>query len=81
MGSGKNTKYNNIITTISSWPPEEKILLLQDILKSLKTEWPHRPARQNTLETALGLLVGNEPAPTDEEVKKWLTEHRLEKYS
>ena len=56
-------------------------MLLQDILKSLKTEWPHRPARQNTLETALGLLVGNEPGPTDEEVKKWLTEHRLEKYS
>ncbi len=56
-------------------------MLLQDILKSLKTEWIRRTPRQKTLETALGLLARKGPAPTDEEVKKWLEEHRLQKYN
>lgn len=81
MDSGKTVKYENILTIINHWSPAQRLLLLQDILKSLNTEWIRRTPRQKTLETALGLLARKGPAPTDEQVKKWLEEHRLQKYN
>ncbi|MBA7654254.1 hypothetical protein ES703_62130 [subsurface metagenome] len=81
MDSGETSKYENILTIINHWSPEQRRLLLQDILESLKKEWIHRAPRQKTLETALGLLARKGPAPTDEEVKKWLEDHRFQKYS
>ncbi len=81
MDSGKAIKYEKIHTIINHWPPEQRLLFLQDILASLKTGWIRRALRQKTLETVLGLLARKGPAPTDEEVKKWFGNHRLQKYS
>jgi hypothetical protein len=37
--------------------------------------------KRNTLDRALGLAkVPGQPAPTDEEVDRWLDERRMEKY-
>ncbi len=81
MESGKTVKYENILTIINHCSPAQRLLLLQDILKNLNTEWIRRTPRQKTLETALGLLASKGAAPTDEQVKKWLEEHRLQKYN
>jgi Arc/MetJ-type ribon-helix-helix transcriptional regulator len=37
-------------------------------------------ALQATVSTASGLLATNQPAPNDEEITRWLAEHRSEKY-
>jgi uncharacterized protein (DUF433 family) len=36
--------------------------------------------RRRTLDRALGLLATDGPAPTDDEIKQWLDDHRMEKY-
>lgn len=36
--------------------------------------------RKRTLQRALGLLATDGPAPTDEDIERWLDEHRQEKY-
>ena len=41
---------------------------------------PEKRPRNRTLHRALGLLATDKAAPTDEEVERWLDEHRQEKY-
>lgn len=78
--------YENIIKVIRAWPLSQRLMLVQDILRTLVPELkirnlnPKRP-KQTTLQQALGLLSTNQPAPIDSEVQEWLDEHRLEKYS
>ena len=38
-----------------------------------------RPKRE-TLRRALGLLAGDRPVPSDQEIERWLQERRAEKY-
>jgi hypothetical protein len=54
--------------------------LVQDVLRAISPRVDPPKKRVKTLEQALGLLATDRPAPTDEEVKQWLDEHRMEKY-
>jgi hypothetical protein len=36
--------------------------------------------RGKPAEALVGIGAGNGPPPTDEDVRQWLTEHRMEKY-
>jgi hypothetical protein len=59
--------------------PPEGIAEFNSFIEFLRFKYqPH--LRSRTLSQALGLLATEQPAPTDAEVKKWLTEARLEKY-
>lgn len=76
MNQSENVNYEDILAAVQQWPAPQQIALVQDVLKTLELARP----RQATLSRALGLLATNQPAPTDEEVKQWLDEHRMEKY-
>ena len=56
------------------------ISLAQDLLKSLASEIETSRPKRNTLKKALGLLATGQPAPTDEDIRRWLEERRGEKY-
>lgn len=71
--------YRSIVELIRRWPPEQRVALAQDILKTLATEASASRAPRNTLERASGLLA-NGTAPTDDDVKQWLDERRTGKY-
>ena len=72
--------YEQILEIVRRWPPDQRLLLLRDISQTLSsTRKPLRPPR-NTLSKALGLLSTKADAPSDEEVKRWGDEHRMEKY-
>ena len=80
MDTKQSINYDTILPIITNWSPSERIVLLQDVLKTLNpTPEPMRPHRR-TLDKALGLLATDQPPPTDEEVQQWLDEHRMEKY-
>lgn len=72
--------YETILQVVSSWPVDKRLILIQDVLKTVvpPTEAP-RP-RRRTLAQARGLLATDRPPPSDEEVEQWLEEHRMEKY-
>lgn len=75
-----NANYDGVLNIVRQWPILQQMALVQDVMKTLKVRL--EPARRpgNTLSRALGLLATDQPAPTDEEIKQWLDEHRMEKY-
>ena len=76
----ETTTYETVLNTVRQWPPDRRFALVQDVLNTLTPEVkPSRP-RRKTLEKALGLLATSQPAPSDAEIKRWLDEHRMEKY-
>lgn len=72
--------YDEVLKAVEAWPRDQRLTLVQDILKTLAAPSPASRPRRRTLEHALGLLETGE-APSDEQVQHWLDEHRLEKYT
>lgn len=77
-------EYQKIIEAIQTWPLDQRIRLMQDILHTvvpeLQADQIGSPSKKNTLNDALGLLTTSRAAPSDEEIQRWLEEHRIEKY-
>ncbi|MCB9109071.1 MAG: hypothetical protein H6633_33225 [Anaerolineales bacterium] len=85
MATIERSDYEAVLDTIRHRSPAQRLDLVQDILGTLKPEVEVTPssqpvAKRKTLEAALGLLATSQPPPSDEEVKRWLDEHRMGKY-
>ncbi len=67
-----------ILRTIETWPVEDRVALAQVILRRATGQLtqPQRPSWQQLA----GLASTGQPPPSDEEVARWLGEHRSEKY-
>ena len=71
--------YESVLQVVHTWPPAKRYLLIQELLKTIEPK-EQETQRPETLSRALGLLASDQPAPTDEEVARWLSERRTEKY-
>ena len=80
MSHLENINYENVLKTVRQWPAVQQMELVQDVLRTISARIDPPKKRTRTLDQALGLLATDRPAPTDEEVKQWLDEHRMEKY-
>ncbi len=80
MNQIENINYETTLRTIRQWTIAQRFALLQDVLKTLVPEVERPPVRERTLERALQVVPLDRQPPTDEEVKQWLDEHRMEKY-
>jgi hypothetical protein len=80
MDAFEETGYEVILNIVRQWPPGRRFTLVQDVLNTLAPEVALPRSRPKTLEKALGLLATSQPAPTDEQIKRWLDERRMEKY-
>ena len=80
MNQTDSTNYESVLQVVRSWPRAERFTLVQEVLKTLEPEAEQPRHREPTLEKALRVVKLKGPAPTDEEVKQWLDEHRMEKY-
>jgi hypothetical protein len=68
-----------ILRDIQAWPVEEQMELARAILQ--RAEELQQGQRPRVPSAALrGLLANGQPAPSDEEVARWLDEARMEKY-
>ncbi len=68
-----------ILRDIQGWPVEEQVALARTILQ--RAEELRQGQRPQVPSAALrGLLANGQPAPSDEEVARWLDEARMEKY-
>ena len=78
MNTLELVNYATVLDTVREWPIENRLALVQDVLKTLQPT-PSHP-RRDTLSKALGLLATSEPAPSDAHIEQWLDERRMEKY-
>jgi hypothetical protein len=81
MSTAEATELTDVLCRVSKWSPESRIVLARRILETL--ERPQRPARGvrgRSVQELIGLGAGDSPAPDDETVRRWIAEHRMEKY-
>jgi len=76
MGTPKTISYETVVNTVRQWPPDQRVVLVQDILNTLTSDIASPRPRRKTLKKALGLLATGQPAPSDAEVRQWLDEVR-----
>ena len=53
-----------------------------DVIQQMQARYPKLFQHSDTawVRSLIGLAAGDRPPPTDEEVKQWIDEHRMEKY-
>ena len=78
MNQTESPSYQQVLEVVSRWSDVRRFTLVQDVLKTLEPE--KRPHQKQTLQQALGLLETTVQPPSDEEVKQWIEDHRMEKY-
>lgn len=80
MNPTENVSYESVLKIISQWPASRQMALVEEVLKTVSPRVEPPKERRRTIDEALGMLATDKAAPTDEEVKQWLDEHRMEKY-
>jgi len=70
--------YKTVLKIVHNWPQANRLMLVQDILKGFEVDL--QSPQSSTLSLALGLLQTTQPSPTDDDIKTWINDHRMEKY-
>ncbi len=82
--------HDTIVQAVRRWPRDAQLALAQEILRDALT--PHEesshaepdrqamPRARGSWRNLTGILATDQPPPSDEEIERWLEEHRLEKY-
>jgi len=68
-----------IINQVKPWPEEDRVALAYLILRDMRKK-TREPAPRRTVERALGIAKGKTPPPDDATVRRWIEEHRDQKY-
>lgn len=80
MATSPPLDYDDVVTTIRTWPAARRLRLAETIIGSLRQELDSPLPRGVPVEKVLGIAAGSGPPPDDETVWRWLEEHRREKY-
>ena len=67
-----------ILRTIQTWPVEDQVAFAQVILRCATGQLTR--VQQPSWRQLAGLASTEQPPPSDEDVARWLDEHRSEKY-
>jgi hypothetical protein len=81
MSTAESTELTDVLERVKNWSPESRIVLARRILETLET--PQRPTRglpARSVRELIGIGAGDSPPPDDETVRRWIDEHRMEKY-
>jgi len=71
-----------VLKAIEAWPLEDQVALAQVILRRSTTRSAHDAAtsQRPRWKHMAGLASNGQTPPSNEEVARWLDEHRIEKY-
>ena len=72
--------YDEVLARVRSWTPELRIQLAKDLLRSLPHPVGPDSHRGVSVEKVHGAAVGTGRKPNDDTVRRWIEEHREEKY-
>lgn len=73
-------QYDEVVRQVRTWPAEQRYRLIQDLLRTIHPAADVPSPARDTLSEAWGFLKTEAPPPTDEEVRQWLDEARMEKW-
>lgn len=68
--------FQNVVEQVKRWPPDYRLALAQEILRTLTPTFARPATHSKTLSRALGLLATKTPPPSDDEVRQWVRERR-----
>jgi hypothetical protein len=68
-----------VLDAVRSWPADDQFDLAFEILRTLEPDSPSPDRRREALRELRGIAKTANP-PTDEDVRRWLDEHRMAKY-
>ena len=71
---------DTILQAVSTWPPDEQLALAHAIWAQVGLNFVEEPMAPPDSRSLAGLIARGETPPSDEEVARWLDEHRMEKY-
>jgi hypothetical protein len=81
MNTTEATELTDVLSRVSHWSPESRIVLARRILETLEgPQLPVRGLRPRSVQELIGLGAGGSPAPDDDTVRRWIDDHRMEKY-
>lgn len=75
------SELHEVLDRVKAWSPESRITLARRILETLEAAplaGRRRPAR--SVRELIGIGAGEATPPDDETVRRWIDEHRVEKY-
>ena len=81
-----DAEYDAVVEQIRQWPPARRLALLRTVVEMLAAErggsQEHgaQDRRRSTLTHAIGLLRGDGPPPSDEQIRQLREERRSEKF-
>jgi hypothetical protein len=71
-------EYEAVLRAVAKWPAEDRALLAHALIDSLRP--PDGNGAKPSLEQLVGIGRGEGDAPSDEQVRQWIDEHRTRKY-
>jgi hypothetical protein len=80
MSVSQSSEYTDVLEKVRSWPPDLRLTLAEELLRSLHPVVGPNGRRGVPAEHVLGIGAGKGPPPDDEAVQRWIEEHRMEKY-
>ena len=88
MSTLQQPDVSSVLETVKQWPPQTRVSLARMILETVESPQmaaqemgQTEPSRRGKpVESLIGLGAGGGPPPSDEMVRQWIDEHRMEKY-
>jgi hypothetical protein len=78
--SSATPDYHDILTSARALPPNERLSLAEELLRTLHSAVSPSPPRGLPADQVRGLAGGAAPPPDDDTVRSWIEEHRAAKY-
>jgi hypothetical protein len=81
MSTAEANDLSEVLNRVKDWTPAQRITLARRILETLETaQQPARGLPARSVQELIGIGAGDSPPPDDETVRRWIDEHRMEKY-
>ncbi len=81
MNAVEASQFADIIERVKDWPPESRIVLARRHSGDSRIRGrAARPPKAGSVQEWIGMGAGGSPPPDDETVRRWIDEHRAEKY-
>ncbi len=80
MSPNPTAEYEEILARVQAWPPEQRLHLAEDLLRSMPRPVAPDGLRGVPVEKVRGIAAGTGSVPDDDTVRRWVEEHSAEKY-
>ena len=80
MSDVEYQEISEVVARVSSWPLAERIKFARKILETVETADERRSSRGYSAAEVISLLQSRQPAPDDQSVRRWIDDHRTQKF-